>query len=334
MLRPANLEIPETSRPYDETSKSPITSWVQYPGTHPPRRVNQDFAFDALCSLMEIGWSVSRLLFAESPALPPEEMQAAVNEIMDRLQTWDEKLPDSLRYHQEATPLIFELQCVYSIAPFSAMTDTISRVCKCYVQTTLYSFFHKKATKIPEEQIDSKVASHLRQQTIASVRESADYIRHYREEFSFERVTLHMTASCFLGCCVLLDDIDDPRCAADFVDLFQCLFAGGHRIFLARALAQMVLLTAQRMSKHVPQQVFDMFTLAAQVDHTNQDSLDSLQESAMQSSWRPEESQYLSSFYPNYSVAKGSGNHDLEDMGLEELMKKWDGMGLGSDTEQ
>ena len=147
-------------------------------------------------------------------------------------------------------------------------------------------------------------------------------------------MTLHLTTNSYLGCCLLLDDISDPRSAADFVDLFQCLFAGGHRIFLARALAQMVLLTAQQMSKHVPQQVLDMFNSAAATNSKDISSLDSTRNMAMKGSWTPEEAMKLSSFYPNYSIAKGGRHDDLGDMGLEELMKKWNGMGLGNDSDQ
>ncbi|CRG91696.1 C6 transcription factor, putative [Talaromyces islandicus] len=269
--------------------------WEAYPRRTEKQPSHLECILNSLTGLNELNVEATRRIMKDVARRPVSryELEAIVNSIYPRLQSWIVDLPRCIQDGQSSVPHIFLLHMYY---------HTTIMVLFGLLKTPLESSERTRLIS-PEE---------ARETCIDSALQVAHMIRMHRTKWSIEYISAMAMHWVAIALFTLLDNLDEPRSRDAFVDLCFVARVFSRRWLLAKGILRMIQITAEKMNIQLPTET------------------DTLLDDFSVNSWDVDkDARRLSSAYPNFILlaqrVSALGNTVDDPIDMDEWLAKWDG---------
>ncbi|THW69905.1 hypothetical protein D6D25_00779 [Aureobasidium pullulans] len=289
------------------------TTWTGYPLHNKSDYLDKNIMFIQNCRLLQLTWRAQRLLYASDRS--DSHFFNHVDQLTQEMLAWKESLPESLQFHGRLPGPVYDL---YS----------------CYASVTiaLYSLYQplgdaqlspphppptEPSTSAPENQypyyaprtqpdIDSQTlfAHTMRGRAITTAQDMALKMGNFRHHYGLKIIPPYFVQANGIACFTLLQDLSTPSSTASFKEAFRCLLGAGMQLLWARGMARMLHLTAKNTGIKLPGVIETML------------------EKVADTAWSKSDAEMLSSWWPNYVIAKEAKVG--ESVMMEDLIRKWE----------
>ncbi|KAB8260933.1 hypothetical protein BDV32DRAFT_43757 [Aspergillus pseudonomiae] len=264
--------------------------WSPYPRLVEPVRGHHNCVFDRWCDFSYITLRISRALHDPENSVPQCEIPALINDIYQQLQGWYANLPECLLLDNAEVPHILSLHLFYH-------TNVMQ----------IFGFLQSNSGDF----IAPETAKNARELCLSTARRIAQILNTHREKWGIDRVAPSTVQWTSIGLFTLLEALDSLENQKAFTEL--CIFARAmsRRFRLAKGILRMIQVTAQQTEVSLPPETDALF-----LDFETQ-------------TWRNDDSQSFSSFYPHFSTVIRQGNARQPEVSMDRFLEKWDNLNIG-----
>ncbi|KAE8151670.1 hypothetical protein BDV25DRAFT_152291 [Aspergillus avenaceus] len=270
--------------------QDPLDRWSPYPRMTDPVRGHHNCVFDRWCDLCCITITISRT-FHDAENRPPQvEIPGLVHEIYRQLQGWYANLPACIGHVETAqVPHVLSLHLFYH--------TTV---------TQIFGFLRANSGAL-----DSDAAKQAQQVCLSAARRIAYILGIHREKWGIDRMAPSTVQWTSIGLFTLLESLDTRENRSAFIEL--CVFARAiaRRFALGKGILRMIEVTASQTQVALPEETGALF-----IDFEEQ-------------TWRGNDSQEFSSFYPHFSTVIRQHEARGPDTNMDRFLEKWEGFSIG-----
>ncbi|KAJ9609741.1 hypothetical protein H2200_006069 [Cladophialophora chaetospira] len=301
LLKKPILRPPTVGRPYAGEDLNPSVQWRPYPRSERVEPLYGNALFNAYCDFAEIAYEV-----ALSVPFTNEDNNVPV-ELLRRLRTWHDELPETLRAYPEAPGPLFEMHAMYY-----------------WCSLTLSEVSHREPSREPTPASPPSsptltVGQTARSDSLLLIREMLPMYRQYRQTYGVFRVMAGSCQTAAVAYFILVKALRSPWLPSEeneaaLVDLTVYLMMGARRWLVYAGIIRMLRPTAQAIGAQLPEKLTEML-----------DDFD-------RNVWRPDAHRRIKSVYPNLALVKKDALDD-EDVTMGELLTKWEELGTEDQNE-
>ncbi|KAL4890685.1 hypothetical protein BDV59DRAFT_183979 [Aspergillus ambiguus] len=296
LMKHIDISPPQRAR-VPITHEDPRDKWSPYPRDAQPVCGHHNCVFDRWSDFCCITIGISRAFHKKDNPPPKSEMVSIVNDIYRQLQGWYANLPECLRIEAAEVPHVLSIHLFY--------------------HTTVLQIFGFLRSSGGTE-LDPETAESTRRLCISTARRISSLLNIHRDKWGIDRMAPSTIQWVTIGLFTLLEELDDPHNRNAFVELCIIGRAFSRRFPFAKGTLRMVQVSARETKVSLPAETDALFT-----DFEAQ-------------SWRENDAQGFSSFYPHFSTVIRHGHERQEGDTMDQFLEKWDGLTLedGEDKEK
>ncbi|GAB1200686.1 hypothetical protein APSETT444_010061 [Aspergillus pseudonomiae] len=265
----------------------------EYASSHPPLPIDTESARQIENVVNRTLWgayNMASALHDPENSVPQCEIPAVINDIYQQLQGWYANLPECLLLDNAEVPHILSLHLFYH-------TNVMQ----------IFGFLQSNSGDF----IAPETAKNARELCLSTARRIAQILNTHREKWGIDRVAPSTVQWTSIGLFTLLEALDSLENQKAFTEL--CIFARAmsRRFRLAKGILRMIQVTAQQTEVSLPPETDALF-----LDFETQ-------------TWRNDDSQSFSSFYPHFSTVIRQGNARQPEVSMDRFLEKWDNLNIG-----